>query len=218
MGTADEFEAKVKAIDDAAVETAAQVIGLAEERALFVRTGHRSAHTGEFRDGAGAMAALFPQHDNRNGEPNLHVHTVLLNRALRADQDASGDRKWRSLYGKALLDEQLGLGAAAERIFARRLTLLGIPLGKQEDSNAFEAGGLEQATMDAFAKRNQDKARTAAWPKKCVCGQPHTLVLTTRTGLPLSPRNVNRWFDARCKRYGSAGSPSTTRAAPADHS
>jgi integrase len=27
-------------------------------------------------------------------------------------------------------------------------------------------------------------------------------VLTTRTGLPLSPRNVNRWFDARCKRYG----------------
>jgi integrase len=53
-----------------------------------------------------------------------------------------------------------------------------------------------------LAKRNQDKARTAAWPKKCVCGQPHTLALTTRTGLPLSPRNVNRWFDARCKRYG----------------
>jgi integrase len=31
---------------------------------------------------------------------------------------------------------------------------------------------------------------------------PHTRALTTRTGLPLSPRNVNRWFDARCKRYG----------------
>jgi integrase len=53
-----------------------------------------------------------------------------------------------------------------------------------------------------LAKRNQDKARTHAWPKKCVCGQQHTPVLTTRTGLPLSPRNVNRWFDARCKRYG----------------
>ena len=24
-----------------------------------------------------------PQHDNRNGEPNLHVHKVLLNRAVR---------------------------------------------------------------------------------------------------------------------------------------
>ena len=107
--TADEFEAKVKAIDDAAVETARQVIALAEERALFVRTGHHSAHTGEFRDGGGAVAALFPQHDNRNGEPNLHVHTVLLNRAVRAD---AGDGKWRALYGKALWDEQLGLGAA----------------------------------------------------------------------------------------------------------
>jgi hypothetical protein len=134
---ADEFEAKVKAVDDAATETAAAVIGLAEERALFVRTGHHSAHTGEFRDGAGAVAALFPQHDNRNGEPNLHVHTVLLNRAVRADQDTSGDRKWRG----------------------------------------------------------------SGWQAK-----------------PAQPRNVNRWFDARCKRYGSAGLPSTTRAAPADHS
>jgi hypothetical protein len=38
-----------------------QVIALAEQRALFVRTGHHSAHTGEFRDAAGAVAALFPQ-------------------------------------------------------------------------------------------------------------------------------------------------------------
>ena len=153
--TADEFEVKVRAIDDAAVQTAAQVIALAEERALFVRTGHHSAHTGEFRDGAGAVAALFAQHDNRNGEPNLHVHTVLLNRPVRADRLVSGDAKWRALYGKALWDEQLGLGAAAERIFARRLTLLGIPVVLQDDGNAFEAGGVIQATMDAFSQRTR---------------------------------------------------------------
>ena len=29
-------------------------------------------------------ADAVPQHDNRNGEPNLHVHEVLLNRAVRA--------------------------------------------------------------------------------------------------------------------------------------
>ena len=150
--TADAYEARVKAIDDAAVETARQVIALAEQRALFVRTGHHSAHTGEFRDAAGAVAALFPQHDNRSGEPNLHVHTVLLNRAVRAD---AGDGKWRALYGKALWDEQLGLGADAERIFARLLTLLGIPLAQQEDGNAFEVGGVEQATMDAFSQRTR---------------------------------------------------------------
>ena len=150
--TADAYEARVKAIDDAAIETARQVIALAEQRALFVRTGHHSAHTGEFRDAAGAVAALFPQHDNRSGEPNLHVHTVLLNRAVRADAE---DSKWRALYGKALWDEQLGLGADAERIFARLLTLLGIPLAQQEDGNAFEVGGVEQATMDAFSQRTR---------------------------------------------------------------
>ena len=149
---AAEYEARVTAIDDAAVETARQVIALAEQRALFVRTGHHSAHTGEFRDAAGAVAALFPQHDNRSGEPNLHVHTVLLNRAVRAD---AGDGKWRALYGKALWDEQLGLGADAERIFARLLALLGIPLAQQEDGNAFEVGGVEQATMDAFSQRTR---------------------------------------------------------------
>jgi hypothetical protein len=58
--TADAFEARVKAIDDAAVDTTREVIALAEERALFVPTGHHSAHTGEFRDGAGPAAALLP--------------------------------------------------------------------------------------------------------------------------------------------------------------
>jgi integrase len=53
-----------------------------------------------------------------------------------------------------------------------------------------------------LAKRNQDKARTSVWPKRCVCGERHMLVLTTRTGRPLSPRNVNRWFGARCKQAG----------------
>jgi conjugative relaxase-like TrwC/TraI family protein len=153
--TAGMHEARVKAIDDAATETARQVIALAEQRALYVRTGHHSAHSGEFRDAAGAVAALFPQHDNRNGEPNLHVHIVLLNRAVRADSREFGDGKWRALYGKALWYEQLGLGADAERIFARQLTLLGIPLVHQDDGNAFEAGGVEQATMDAFSTRTR---------------------------------------------------------------
>lgn len=96
--------------------------------------------------------APFVQHDNRSGEPNLHVHTVLLNRAARGDAQ---DGKWRALYGKALWDEQLGLGADAERIFARQLTLLGIRLTQQDDGNAFEGGGVTQATMDAFSQRTR---------------------------------------------------------------
>ena len=101
------------------------------------------------------MAALFPQHDNRSGEPNLHVHIVLLNRAMRADHETSGDRKWRSLYGRPLWKEQLGLAAEGERIFARLLAVQGIPMVQQESGNAFEVGGVEQATMDAFSVRTR---------------------------------------------------------------
>lgn len=179
--TAAAYEARVKAIDDAAIQTARQVVALAEERALFVRTGHHSAHTGEFRDGDGAVAALFPQHDNRNGEPNLHVHTVLLNRAVRADRQASGDAKWRALYGKALWAEQHGLNAAAERIFARQLALLGIPLVQQEDGNAFEAGGVEQATMDAFSQRTRGQIDPAFAAEEAAYKRQHGREPSART-------------------------------------
>ena len=152
---AAEYERRVRAIDEAAVETARQLVGLAERRALFVRTGHHGKHSGEWRDADGAVAALFPQHDNRSGEPNLHVHIVLLNRAMRADHETSGDRKWRALYGRPLWKEQLGLAAAGERIFARLLAMQGIPMVQQESGNAFEVGGVEQATMDAFSVRTR---------------------------------------------------------------
>jgi hypothetical protein len=152
---AAEYERRVRAIDEAAVQTARQLVGLAERRALFVRTGHHGKHSGEWRDADGAVAALFPQHDNRSGEPNLHVHIVLLNRAMRADHAPSGDRKWRALYGRPFWKEQLGLAAAGERIFARLLAMQGIPLVQQESGNAFEADGVEQATMDAFSVRTR---------------------------------------------------------------
>jgi conjugative relaxase-like TrwC/TraI family protein len=152
---AAEYERQVRAIDEAAGETARQLVGLAERRALFVRTGHHGKHSGEWRDADGAVAALFPQHDNRSGEPNLHVHIVLLNRAMRADHQTCGDRKWRALYGRPLWKEQLGLAAEGERIFARLLTMQGIALVQQESGNAFEVGGVEQATMDAFSVRTR---------------------------------------------------------------
>ncbi|HEV3291226.1 MAG TPA: AAA family ATPase, partial [Streptosporangiaceae bacterium] len=80
---------------------------------------------------------------------------VLLNRAMRADHETCGDRKWRALYGRPLWREQLGLAAAGERIFARLLAMQGISLVQQESGNAFEVGGVEQATMDAFSTRTR---------------------------------------------------------------
>jgi integrase len=51
-----------------------------------------------------------------------------------------------------------------------------------------------------LATRNQDQARTEDWPRKCICGETHALVFTTKNGRPFEPRNINRAFDIRCKR------------------
>jgi integrase len=53
-----------------------------------------------------------------------------------------------------------------------------------------------------IAKRNQDAARADYWPVKCICGEKHRLVFTTRNGRAIEPRNINRAFDLRCARYG----------------
>jgi integrase len=53
-----------------------------------------------------------------------------------------------------------------------------------------------------LARQNQQKARNCGWPSVCICGDAHTLVLTTRNGRPIEPRNINRAFDIRCTRAG----------------
>jgi integrase len=51
-------------------------------------------------------------------------------------------------------------------------------------------------------RRRQDNARADYWPGKCICGDTHALVFTTRNGRPIEPRNINRSFDIRCARAG----------------
>lgn len=50
-----------------------------------------------------------------------------------------------------------------------------------------------------LAREIQDRNRTDKWPRKCVCGESHQLVFTTRNGTPIEPRNLRRSFDRRCR-------------------
>ncbi len=81
------------------------MLGHVERRGAFVRTGHHSASSGEFRDAAGFVAAKFLQHTSRSGDPQLHVQVPILNRAQRAD---GADERWRALDGRPLWAERLG--------------------------------------------------------------------------------------------------------------
>ena len=44
-----------------------RMMAVAEREAAYVRTGHHSATTGEYRDAEGFIVASFQQHDARDG-------------------------------------------------------------------------------------------------------------------------------------------------------
>ena len=150
---AERIDGQAEQIEAAIEETASEVVAWIEQHGAYVRTGHHSATSGEWRDADGLAVGAFTQHTNRDGEPNLHVHLEILNRAQRADQ---ADDKWRALDGTPLWADRLYIGAVATRILAQKLAALGLVLVKQEDGNGFDIGGIEQATMAAYSKRSAD--------------------------------------------------------------
>jgi len=151
----DEAEAErctdaARAIEDAAREGARQVVRSAERSAGYVRTGHHGEGQGQWRDAAGLTAAIFLQHTSRDGDPQLHAHIAILNKAQRAD---GADAKWRTLDSRSLHRERLGIAAFAGLVVDHELLRAGFSLVQREDGNGREIEGVEPATMRAFSAR-----------------------------------------------------------------
>jgi conjugative relaxase-like TrwC/TraI family protein len=148
--------AKAEQIDEAVREGARAVVRAAERQAAYIRTGHHGGGQGQWRDAKGLTAAIFVQHTSRDGDPQLHAHIAILNRAQRADGE---DERWRTLDSRSLHRERLGIAAYAGLVAEQRLQAAGFALVKREDGNGVEVGGVTQATMRAFSSR-----RTAITP------------------------------------------------------
>jgi conjugative relaxase-like TrwC/TraI family protein len=153
---AERLLAKAEEIDEAVREGARSVVRAAERQAAYIRTGHHGGGQGQWRDAKGLTAAIFVQHTSRDGDPQLHAHIAILNRAQRADGE---DQRWRTLDSRSLHRERLGIAAYAGLVAEQRLQAAGFALVKREDGNGAEIGGVTQATMLAFSSR-----RTAITP------------------------------------------------------
>jgi conjugative relaxase-like TrwC/TraI family protein len=147
---AERHEAMAEQIEATVLAGAAEMLRVAEQRGAIVRTGHHSATSGEYRDALGFTAVKFLQHTSRADDPQLHVQTVILNKAQRED---GADDKWRALDGRPLWRERLGVAAHAGLREAEQLARLGMPLVKREDGNGYEIGGIEQATLRTYSGR-----------------------------------------------------------------
>ena len=169
---ADALDRRADEIEQAVLDAARDAVRWLERHACYTRTGYHSASTGEWRDGDGLTAALFLHHLSRDGDPQLHVHAAVWNRVQRAD---GADEKWRTLYGRALYQQRLGMAPVPDRFLEARLRKLGYRLVPRRDGNGCEVGGVSQEVMDQFSSRGVavtgELARLAAeWER--VHGKP----------------------------------------------
>ncbi len=82
-----------------------------QREARFARTGHHGRRigrieAGRFEDAHEVPVAIFPQHTSRNGDPQLHVHVLWLNKARTIRDD-----RWRAIDSRGLYREK-GAGSA----------------------------------------------------------------------------------------------------------
>jgi conjugative relaxase-like TrwC/TraI family protein len=140
-----------------------RMIAVAERELAYVRTGHHSKTSGEWRDAGGFIVASFEQHDSRDGSPQLHVHNAIANRAQRAD---GADDTWRALDAHPLFRNKLRLGTLGDRFCAQELELIGLLSVLREDGKALEVGGISDEAVEEFSTRSKelrDKARELEW-------------------------------------------------------
>lgn len=149
--TARRLDKQADLIEAALMDAAAEAVRWLEAQGCYTRTGHHSATTGEWRDGDGFAAARYLHHLSRDGDPQLHVHIPIWNRVQRADGE---DEKWRTLFGRSLYQNKLGVAPVPDRFMEQRLRDMGFLMVAREDGNGCEVAGVDEAVCKQFSSRS----------------------------------------------------------------
>lgn len=93
--------------------------------------------------------ATFEHSDSREGDPNLHTHSVLMNVTQRADGH------WRTVYADEIYDDKLLIGMQYRSELAHELMLLGYEIELKENG-LFEIKGVDKDLLKFFSKRREE--------------------------------------------------------------
>src|SRR5215472_4135257 len=129
-----------------------------QDEAGMTRTGyHRGSGTesgaelGRWEHARDWVIGSFRQHTSRDGDPQLHVHNLVLNKVA-----TERDGKWRKLDSRSLYRFQGAAAAIAAAVTETALTReLGVAWVPRADGHGREIAGISQAMMDAFSSRRQ---------------------------------------------------------------
>ncbi len=145
------YRAHLDAIDEA--------ITWAERHVFFSRSGHGGAVREQVR---GVVATAFDHWDSRAGDPHLHTHVVVANRA-----QSVSDGRWRSLDSRTLFGYVVALSELHEGVLQDLLTAR-LGYGWDERTRAHSAvprwdiAGVPEALIGEFSRRSAhiDEAMT----------------------------------------------------------
>jgi conjugative relaxase-like TrwC/TraI family protein len=161
LATAAAWEARASGIWAEIEESVRLYIAHMQKEAGYVRTGHHgrridSIETGRFEDAHEIPVAMFPQHTSRNGDPQLHVHILWLNKVQTVR-----DGQWRSIDSRALYRNK-GAGSALaafalETGLARRF---GFEWAYRPASKGRVVAGFPEKAIAQFSSRRAQITKT----------------------------------------------------------
>ena len=138
-------------------------IAYQQQESGYVRTGHHGKRVGDQEAGkferAGPMpVATFAQHTSRNGDPQLHIHTLFLNRVKTVS-----DGQWRAVDSRALhRNKQAGSAMAALALESGLTGRYGFRWAYREASKGRVIAGFDEKLIDEFSSRREQVTRNMA--------------------------------------------------------
>ena len=146
---ARDWEHVADGIWDAIMEGNAAALEYLQREAGQTRAGYHPG--GRWEDAREWVIASFRQHTSRDGDPQLHVHNLILHKVRRET-----DGQWRALDSMSLYRHRPAASAiaalAAENALTRRYGVAWVP---RRDGHGREIAGAGQALMDMFSSRRR---------------------------------------------------------------
>jgi len=126
----------------------------------YVRTGHHGrridgVETGRFEDARQVPVAIFPQHTSRNGDPQLHVHVLWLNRV-----ETVCDGRWRAIDSRGLYRKGAGSALAAFALETGLTRRFGFEWAYRPASKGRVIAGFPEKAIAQFSSRRAQITKT----------------------------------------------------------
>lgn len=166
-------------IGDAHHRAVAEVLAFMEREVAATRTGATGGDGAVAQvDVTGLVATAFDHFDSRAGDPHLHTHAVISNKA-----ETVLDGKWRSLDGRPMHATVVALSELHEAVFADHMT---------------RTFGIE------WEAREMGRDRNPAW---VISGVPEDLVTEFSTRARHIDAETDRLIAAYVEEHGRRPSP-----------